>query len=101
MIGMKSFILSGSTRMEYNLTFVNSTNYSQVYRILRGGGNMIVEVPKEIETALGDKIVFPENSNKVIGVIRDIISDDRDADKKLYITLPTNVLTLDHVFIQQ
>jgi cell shape-determining protein MreC len=67
----------------------------------RGGGNMIVEVPKEIETALGDKIVFPEYSNKVIGVIRDIISDDRDADKKLYITLPTNVLTLDHVFIQQ
>jgi cell shape-determining protein MreC len=67
----------------------------------RGGGNMIVEVPKEVETALGDRLVYPALDNKVIGIIRDITLDDRDANKKLYITLPTNILTLDHIYIQK
>ncbi len=67
----------------------------------RGGGNMIVEVPKEVETALGDRLLYPALDNKVIGIIRDITLDDRDANKKLYITLPTNILTLDHMYIQK
>lgn len=67
----------------------------------KGGGNMIVEVPKEIETALGDRVLYPTYNNRVIGVIRDITLDDRDATKKLYITLPTNILTLDHVYIEK
>ena len=41
MLGMKTYILSGITRLEYNLSLLNSTNYSQIYRIIRGGGNMI------------------------------------------------------------
>ncbi len=67
----------------------------------RGGGNMVVELPKEIETALGDKITYPLENNHVIGIIRDITVDDRDANKKIYITLPTNILTLDHVYIKK
>lgn len=67
----------------------------------RGGGNMIVEVPREIETALGDRVLYPTHYNAVIGVIRDITFDDRNATKKLFITLPTNILTLDHVYIKK
>jgi cell shape-determining protein MreC len=66
-----------------------------------GGGNMVVEVPKEIETALGDKVLYPSFHNRVIGIIRDITLDDRDANKKLYITLPTNMLTLDHIYVEK
>lgn len=65
----------------------------------RGGGNMIVEIPKEIETALGDRISFPALPNTVIGVIRDITLDDRSVYKKLYVTLPVNMLTLDFVYV--
>lgn len=65
----------------------------------RGGGNMIVEIPKEIETALGDRISFPPIPNTVVGVIRDITLDDRSVYKKLYVTLPVNILTLDFVYV--
>lgn len=67
----------------------------------RGGGNMIVEVPREIDTALGDRVLYPAHHNTVIGVIRDITFDERNANKKLFITLPTNILTLDHVYIER
>lgn len=67
----------------------------------RGGGNMIVEIPKEIETALGDRISYPLIPNTVVGVIRDITLDDRSVYKKLYVTLPVNILTLDFVYIQK
>lgn len=67
----------------------------------RGGGNMIVEVPKEIETALGDRVLYPVFHNSVIGVIRDITVDERNANKKLFITLPTNILTLDHISVEK
>ncbi len=77
-------------RSNYDVTLVGT-----------GGGNMVVEVPKEIETALGDRVVYPLFHNRVIGIIRDITLDDRDANKKLYITLPTNILTLDHVYVEK
>jgi cell shape-determining protein MreC len=67
----------------------------------RGGGNMIVEVPREIDTALGDRVLYPTHHNAIIGVIRDITFDERNANKKLFITLPTNILTLDHVYVER
>lgn len=76
------------------------TGYDVVL-IGRGGGNMIVEIPKEIETALGDRITFPVLPNTVIGIIRDITLDDRSVYKKLYITLPVNILTRDFVYVQK
>jgi cell shape-determining protein MreC len=74
------------------------SNYD-VTLVGKGGGNMTVEIPKEIETALGDRVLFPAFKDTVMGIIRDISLDDRDATKTLYITLPTNILTLDHIYI--
>jgi hypothetical protein len=64
------------------------------------GGNMIAEVPKDTETTLGDKILLPSYSNKIIGIIKDISIDDRSVYKKLYITLPVNIFNLDYVYIK-
>lgn len=92
-------VLFSSPRVETVARLERSN--SDVTLVGTGGGNMVVEIPKEIETALGDRVLLPAFHNKVIGIIRDITLDDRDANKKLYITLPTNILTLDHVFVEK
>ncbi len=92
-------ILFSSPNTKTNARLERS-NYD-VLLVGRGGGNMIVEVPKEIDTALGDRVLYPAHQNAIIGVIRDITFDDRNANKKLFITLPTNILTLDHVYIER
>lgn len=92
-------ILFSSPNVKTNARLERS-NYDVVL-IGRGGGNMIVEVPREIDTALGDRVLYPTHHNAVIGVIRDITFDDRNANKKLFITLPTNILTLDHVYVER
>jgi cell shape-determining protein MreC len=60
----------------------------------KGGGNLELEIPREIEITDGDLITFPARPDIIIAVIKSVQFDPRDPFQTVLARAPVNVQTL-------
>lgn len=70
-----------------------------VTAIGRGGGNMEIILPKEVEIKEGEKIVIPGINPLILGIIEKIESVPTDPFQKLLLRIPVNLQELRYVMI--
>ncbi len=60
----------------------------------RGGGNMLIELPRGLMVDNGDAVVLPTIKNESIGFIGGAINDPTEPSQSLLATLPVNIFHL-------
>lgn len=66
-----------------------------------GGGDFIIETPREIEVVSGDIFYALSEPGYIIGIVRDVVFDSRDPFKKVYLSYPENLNTIHEVAIKK
>jgi cell shape-determining protein MreC len=67
----------------------------------RGGGNFEMIVPRDFTIQNGDQAILPGVNAYLVGVVRTIISDPRDAFKKALLASPVNIFELKFVEVEK
>lgn len=67
----------------------------------RGGGNFVVEVPKDADILWGDVFTSPHLSTSVIGSVYYIETNVQSSFKKIYIRIPTNIFQTKWVYVEK
>lgn len=81
---------------------VTLTRTGTTYTIVgRGGGNFVLDVPKDTDIVWGDVFVFPDNNLSIIGNVYFIDSNSQSAFKVIYVKLPVNLFSIDWVSIER
>lgn len=65
----------------------------------RGGGRITIELPKDSEVENGDVVVLQDSGNHIVGVISNIVFDEIDSFKTLYVSLPVSLSSISFVEI--
>lgn len=56
-----------------------------------GGGNFIIEAPREIEVTVGDIFYSLSSPGNIIGIVRHVEFDARDPFKRVYLSHPVDI----------
>ncbi len=64
-----------------------------------GGGNAHTQVPHGIIIAPGDAVVAPTLGEQAIGIVGNVASSSASASQEVFIRLPTNLLSLQFVYV--
>ncbi len=67
----------------------------------RGGGNFEMTIPHEMEVTAGMYVVLPSFNSKIVAIVADIISDERDPLSKVILRSPVNIQDLKWVQVQK
>lgn len=87
---------SGNKKQE---AAVSRTGSSYILNGL-GGGNFVLEVPKDTDIIWGDVFLYPEFSPSILGTVYYIDSSSQSSFKKIYIRVPGNIFSNKYVFIK-
>lgn len=63
----------------------------------RGGGNYYIKLPRNIEIAVGDPIVWPDIQTILLGTVEVVDTGNGDAYANIYFKSPVNINTLRYV----
>lgn len=66
-------------------------NSVQVNATGRGGGTFEAVIPRDIKVALGDKIIIPNISNSVFGIVGEVLVDPAKAFSTVIFSYPINI----------
>ncbi len=66
----------------------------------RGGGNFVIELPRDTFVKEGTPVVVPGTPTAIIGVVGKIISDPRDPLEQVLVTTPVNIFELSWVIVE-
>ncbi len=67
----------------------------------RGGGNFEIELPRDVELAIGSSVVFPGIHPYILGIVGDVTFDPRDPFQTVLVSLPINIQNIKFVEIEQ
>ncbi len=67
----------------------------------RGGGNFILEVPKDTDIVWGDEFIYPGLNQSILGSVYYIDSSSQNSFKTIYIRSFTNIFNVDSVFVEK
>lgn len=65
----------------------------------RGGGNMILELPRGFIINKGDSLVLPSGDVQLVGLVGEVINDQVDPAQKILASLPVNIFNLSWIEI--
>ena len=81
---------------------VSGSTYSGFMEVVgRGGGNFEIILPRDFVIAEGTEIILPGAFPYVLGAVKTIISDPRDAFQKALIVSPVNIQELKFVQVEK
>lgn len=86
--GLATAVLVGENRLQATTTG-------------RGAGNMILELPRGLDIASGDKVLLPTGGVQLVGMVGEVISDQTEPAQKLLVSLPINLFNLSWVYIYE
>lgn len=90
-----TIILFSSSNQKANVLIASTT--TAVLAEGRGGGNFYIKLPKNIDVAVGDPIIWPDIQTMILGAVDVIDSDDGDAYAHIYFKSPININSLRYV----
>lgn len=73
----------------------------QATAIGRGGGNMLLEIPRGISLNYGDEVILSANANSLIGLIGPVINNPNEPAQKILVSLPVNPFNLSWIEIYE
>lgn len=66
----------------------------------RGGGNFLMELPRDTFVKEGSPIIVPGAPSAIIGIVGKIISDPRDPLEEVLVTTPVNIFELSWILVE-
>lgn len=60
----------------------------------RGGGNMLLELPRNSDIFTGDQVFLPTSGVELVGIVGEVISDVSEPTQKMLVVLPVNLFNL-------
>ena len=66
----------------------------------RGAGNFLAEIPKDIEIIPGELVLLP-GTNKIIGIVEEVISSEADSFQSVFVKSPINILEIKSLGIKK
>ena len=67
----------------------------------RGGGNFVLEVPKDVDVELGEKVVSTQDDNYIVGVVEQVENNEASTFKQVFFRVPLNISSLEWVEVIQ
>lgn len=63
----------------------------------RGSGNFVLEVPKDAEVSVGERVVSTELDNYIVGIVEDVEDNEASTFKQVFFRVPLNISSLEWV----
>ena len=60
----------------------------------RGGGNMLLELPRGLIINVGDSVVLPTSKAELVGLVGQVINEQSEPAQKILVSLPVNLFHL-------
>lgn len=79
--GLETAVLVGADRIQATTTG-------------RGGGNMLLELPRGLMIDIGDSVVLPTSKGELVGLVGQVINDQSEPAQKILVSLPANLFHL-------
>lgn len=67
----------------------------------RGGGNMLIELPRGVVVESGDSVILSDGSDSLIGFVGEVINDQTEPAQEILVSLPVNLSNLSWVEIYE
>jgi cell shape-determining protein MreC len=95
--------LFSSSNQKETVIIGTSTSGSSTEAIAegRGGGNFYIKLPRNVEVAVGDPIVWPASSIVLLGAVEKVDADKGGTYAHIYFKSPINIQSLRYVQIKE